>query len=386
MNVSSLLATSQEIPVEGKNPKKYFLKRMEETGGKNIFPRDNLGRKFSSLRLSLTPYCNFSCNYCQPPALKNTSTRFEKKLFEKEKKFQKKFHSPEHFLAMVEKITSVTEIKKIRITGGEPLLYPHLADLIKHLAQKNIDDIALTTNGSLANEKKILELKAAGLKRINFSVDSLHPESFARITGSPQKHLQTVLHAIDFAKAQGLEVKVNVIVMADVNYNELVEMLFYFALRDIPLRFLELMQMGQSQEMYKKNFVSEKNILMALQKKFSFSRLQKENNSTATYFSLKDFVIAHSMEDDDISEKSIKKISGYRFGIIANYSHPFCFDCDRLRLDSEGNIFGCISSEKSYSIHSANNEQETARLLALALQEKRLVFSGSSISMAQLGG
>lgn len=336
-------------------------------------------RSFTSLRISLTPLCNFSCLYCKPSLQAQMSQQaFTKQNFslpqelptQKPMTSSSHFYPPTYFSDMVARLTQVLDLKKIRLTGGEPLLYPHLPELIALLRKQGHREIALTTNGSLANLKLLEKLKNSGLTHINFSLDTLSAQTFAFLSGQKADKLQKVLQAIELARKLEFIIKINFIVMKGINSGELTDILQYCLHRNIPLRFLELMRMGYTEQIYQERFMGQEQILETLKTDFSFQALPREKHSTATYFAL--------------GKRHGKDV--YAFGMIANESEPFCSDCNRLRLDSGGNLFGCLSSTRYFSLHDAQNEQELQEILSLAIQEKNIKFNGSSIRMLQIGG
>ena len=188
---------------------------------------DRYGRNINKLRVSVTEACDLACVYCvdrlgahrvAPDQLTHPS-----------------------LLKLVGFLKNHAGIEKIRVTGGEPLVYPHLLEFISGLTALGLDDIGLTTNGQhLA--KKVTGLKAAGLKHINVSLDSLKPEGFRRLARTG--HLHKTLEGLEAALAIGLRVKINMVVMKGENDSEVVEMLEYGVARGIEVRYLELMKMG----------------------------------------------------------------------------------------------------------------------------------------------
>ncbi|NJM14746.1 MAG: hypothetical protein HC896_04655 [Bacteroidales bacterium] len=182
-----------------------------------------------------------------------------------------------------------------------------------------------------------------------------------------------MVRGIDSALAQGLQVKLNTVLIKGVNEHMVVPVLNFARIRGITVRFLELMSMGHlCGSKVNGGLYSSHEIVQTIERHAGqVTRVEREKSSTATYYRLPD---------------------GYQFGIIANHSHPFCGDCNRLRLDSMGNLFGCISAAKGINIRpwlKANKEETQHSLvqaLAQAMKQKQTQFTGSPVSMKHLGG
>jgi cyclic pyranopterin phosphate synthase len=256
------------------------------------------------------------------------------------------------------------KFKNIRLTGGEPLLYKDICLLIKSIkSQTGIEDIKLTTNGYLL-EEMALRLKDAGLTHMNISLDAMNEEVFHKI--SRRKKLSKILRGIDKAIELGFSIKINSVIMKDVNDSEILSLFEYAKSKAISIRFLELMKMGHLYNQSDAGFYSQENILKCINKKYEFYQTERKAHATANEWITAD---------------------GYIFGIIANESMPFCSDCDRLRLDNFGNIYGCLSS--NLPIHLDINESDVSlnEKLLLALSHKQAVkFMGSDLSMLSIGG
>ncbi len=310
--------------------------------------QDKYGRSLKVLRLSLTQKCNFQCLYCAP-------TLKDKKLV------QELWEKPAKYINNIRRIHLINPLDVVRLTGGEPSLYPYLAELIYELKKIGIPKISMTSNGmKLANI--IIELKEAGLDSINISIDSLKPEVMRSISRHP--HAEKALESIDLCKNIGLKLKVNCTLWKGINNEEIVTMLAYFGKQNVPLRYLELMNMGHLYGKYKDYLYLQDDILRDLGKHYSFVKLKREESATAQYWQTK--------------EKWI-------FGIIANHSTPFCRDCNRLRMDSKGELYGCLSNSKSIPI--ADEAEGLERTLRIALAQKQsLQFKGSKLSMQSIGG
>ena len=312
-------------------------------------PIDRQGRTFRTLRLSLTPVCNFACRYCDPesdPGGEPTPIARKPAGF---------------YLRLVELLLQITPLHTVRLTGGEPTLYADLESLVAGLSGLGLKRVCLTTNGFLL-ENRIEALKAAGLTDLNVSVDAIEPAIFERVTG--RAGLDRVLGAIDRTLELGLPLKINATIMRGLNDCQVLPVFDYFAARGLEVRFLELMKMGPLRFDHAQFFYSEAEILAQISKRFTLRRLERQSSATATLFETQD---------------------GHRFGIIANHSAPFCSDCDRLRLDHEGRLYGCLSSAIGHNLP----EKKDALIATLnqALGEKQPQrFTGSALSMRSIGG
>lgn len=255
-------------------------------------------------------------------------------------------------------------LKKVRFTGGEPLLHPQLPFLIRQTRSHGIENIGLTTNGFLL-ALKAKELKAAGLQSVNISIDAIDRETFKRIT--KKDYLNRVIQGIDSALEAGLEVQLNVVIMQGINHHQVLPLLKFALKKGLTLRFIELMKMGHLYESDTSLFYPASEILKDIKREHKIEELTREHSSTARYWYTD---------------------SGGKFGIIANETFPFCSDCDRLRLDEYGTIYGCISSNEGFNL--SKYLTDSVRLneqLAKALQTKQPIrFKGSKRNMIVIGG
>lgn len=320
-------------------------------------PTDVYGRQFKTLRVSLTNACNLGCVYC----VEETAEVSAEKLPGKNPS-----QAPLALQKLLETIAALHQIlglEAIRLTGGEPTLYRELLPLMQGVKQLGVPAIKMTTNGYLLSNK-ITAYAEAGLTSLNISLDALEPEPFFRI--SRRRNLKKVLEGIEKSVQLGLEVKINCVVMRGVNDDQILPLLNFAKERNIRIRFLELMQMGHLHGNFKDYFFSEAEIIGLISHGHDCQPLQRGLSATAKYWQMPD---------------------GYQFGVISNESDPFCNDCNRLRLDSYGNIFGCLSDNTPISIADLVHEPRTIReKLQQALHQKKNRFSGSSLSMLAIGG
>ncbi|MBY0426830.1 MAG: radical SAM protein, partial [Cytophagales bacterium] len=224
---------------------------------------DQYHRTFSSLRISLTGICNLGCTYCVPEKLTKSSIRTEVSPL------------PYHTLFdIVCQLGSILKFKNIRLTGGEPTLYPDLIPFTRLLKSQHISTISLTTNGYLL-KPLVKDLKDAGVSAINISLDTLQESTFSTLARS--KSLYKILEAIEETIQLGIPVKINMVVMKGINSNEVLEMLNYCGERGITLRYLELMKMGHLYSNGKFNdlYYSESEILNLIGKEFSFIKEER---------------------------------------------------------------------------------------------------------------
>jgi cyclic pyranopterin phosphate synthase len=244
-------------------------------------------------------------------------------------------------------------------------LYPGIVSLITGLA-KEMETVrfTLTTNGYLL-ASHARALASAGLTDLNVSLDAVDTASFHRVTG--KKGLDKVVAGITAARDAGIQVKINSVIMKGVNEQEILPLLRFGQARGIPVRFLELMKMGHLHYRYRDHFFSLQDMIAVIRSAgIAFRALGRAAHGTACYWQLAD---------------------GYHFGIIANETVPFCRDCDRLRLDSQGNIYGCLSSDTPLAVFPyLQDREQLENRLREALSHKKTAFTGSTISMRHIGG
>ena len=317
---------------------------------------DRLGRRFTNLRVSLTAACNYACTYCVPDG---------KRLMKAQDELE-----ADDLLGAVALLQQAAGIEKVRITGGEPLVSPKFDEFLTGVMELALKDVSLTTNGQYLPDKKAV-IAASGLRRINISLDTLNPLKFKQIARSGD--LETVLKGVDDMLDLGLAIKVNMVPMRSQNFADVVPMLDYCLERGIELRYIELMRMGHllGSNAFQADFVSMESLLDEIGKKYEFSRTEAPYDSTAARFS----------------------IPGHgNFGIIANESEPFCRTCTRLRLSSDGYLYGCLSNAKRHALGELlklPHHQALPRLQGLlveALGNKRLAFQGEVTVMKFIGG
>jgi len=318
---------------------------------------DNQGRQFRNLRVSLTAACNYACTYCVPNGQRLQPAAHEL--------------GGDELLRAVGLLVDAGGINKLRITGGEPLLSPKFDEFVAGLGALELDDIAITTNGQLITRKSDVLLDSA-IRRANISLDTLDPTAFSEIARGGD--LATVTAGIELLLNAGWKLKVNMVPLRRANADQIVPMLEYCLANNIELRYIELMNMGHLRQGngFNADFFGMEDILKLIGNHFEYSRADAPYDSTAVRFEIPG--------------------RGY-FGIIANESAPFCSGCTRLRLASNGDIYGCLSNSKHHSMkelldlprHEALPRLQ--QLLGLALQDKQdLSFSGEVTVMKFIGG
>ena len=315
--------------------------------------KDHLGRTFKTLRISLINTCNLACTYCSysnEENHKNDSTNKGSGL------------KPTELMNLIVKLHERLNFSTIRFTGGEPLLYKELPALIRETRALGITDLNLTTNGLLLH-KRVPALKAAGLTSINVSLDATDPMTFFMMA---RRHgLEQTLKGIDAALHAGIAVKINSVIMKGLNHMQVIPLLKYAADKQIIIRFLEIMAMGHLHGKADEYFFPQKEILELISKQYRFAPIQRKPGATANYWQTEE---------------------GNIFGIIANESHPFCTDCDRLRLDAYGNIYGCLSSNSPIPLRDLEAAALDSSLKKALAQKQSTKFTGSKLSMLHIGG
>ncbi len=317
---------------------------------------DFFGRTFKTLRVSLTNRCNLACIYCMDPLAGDKTSLFP--IPEKRTPL-----ANYQYLEIIKVLHHILGFDTIRLTGGEPTVYKSLIPLLDGLSELKINAIKMTSNGYLLSNKAE-ELKKAGLTAINISLDALDPEVFFAI--NKRQGLSKVLSGIEKSIEAGIKVKINCVVMKGVNDNQILKLLDYCKELKISIRFLELMQMGHLHHNFQEVFFSEEQILKTISQAYNLTSTLRGESATAKYW---------------ITD------GGYEFGIISNESDPFCNDCNRLRLDSYGNVFGCLSDNNAINISDCIHDLSAVRKrLEQALAQKKTKFSGSELSMLHIGG
>jgi cyclic pyranopterin phosphate synthase len=326
---------------------------------------DSRGRGLRDLRISVIDQCNLRCSYCMP-----------KEVFNKDYAFL-----PREALLSFEEIECLVKafiplgIRKLRITGGEPLLRKSVEDVITRLAQLRTPqclplEIALTTNGLLL-EQKAEALKAAGLKRVTVSLDALEPALFRELAGVETGEPEQVLRGVAAARALGLEVKVNMVVQKGVNDHQILPMASAFRETGDTLRFIEFMDVGNANQWRLNQVMSANDILERLRTQFSFRPVDRAKKH-------------------DVAERFVYEDSSVEFGVIASITRPFCSECSRARISSEGLLYTCLFANTGTDLRavlrSSTTEEELTSIVQDIWLQRRDRYSELRQSLIQAPG
>ncbi|WP_144553607.1 GTP 3',8-cyclase MoaA [Bacillus sp. X1(2014)] len=302
--------------------------------------KDKLNRPLHDLRISVIDRCNFRCQYCMPADQFGPDFEF----------------LPKSALLSYEEIERLAKIfvslgvEKIRLTGGEPLLRKDLPILVKKLSViEDLHDIGLTTNGVLL-PKLAKELKEAGLKRVNVSLDTLNDELFGEING---RGVGTgpVLEGIEAAKQAGLGVKINMVVKKGLNDTEIIPMAEYCKENGLELRYIEFMDVGSTNGWKMDDVITKKQIYYLLKERFELEPVDP------AYYG--EVAKLYRYKDKDVN-----------VGFITSVSESFCTSCTRSRLSANGQIFTCLFNGNGHDIRNfmrngATDEEIRARVTAI---------------------
>ncbi|MBQ7158889.1 MAG: GTP 3',8-cyclase MoaA [Treponema sp.] len=321
---------------------------------------DGIGRNITYLRISVTDRCNLRCAYCMP---KNGICAFP----------HSEILSFEEIERLV-RIMSGAGIKKVRLTGGEPLVRKDVAKLVKMISGiPGIDSLNITTNGILLPEYAH-ELKQAGLFGVNISLDTLNPAHFERISGGG--NLADVLHGIDAGIAEGFKIKLNAVPVKGYNDDDIVSLCSFASEKNIDIRIIELMPIGEAVNY--RGITSEK-LISRLSEKFGEPEPLGREDSPAMYYQF----------------PALKN----RVGFIQPLSNCFCAECNRIRLTADGFLKLCLHHKKGIDVkshlRSGKNDEEINKIITDAILEKPVShnFTGQGVivdsenrTMAQIGG
>ena len=299
---------------------------------------DTLGRPLKALRISVTDRCNFRCTYCMP-----------KEVFGPDHPFL-----PREELLSFEEITRLARIfaglgvAKIRLTGGEPLLRRELPALVRMLAAvPGLEDLALTTNGTLLPEQAPA-LKAAGLRRLTVSLDTLRPERF-RVISDTDLPLDRVLAGIEAARSAGLgPVKLNCVLKRGVNDDEILELAAFAREGGHTLRFIEFMDVGTTNGWRMDAVIPAGDVHALIDARWPLDSLEDGQDAVARRWRYRD--------------------GRGELGLIASVTAPFCRGCDRARLSAEGRLYTCLFAGQGLDVRSflrgRHSDADLAALLA----------------------
>ncbi|MED2495818.1 GTP 3',8-cyclase MoaA [Bacillus thuringiensis] len=290
---------------------------------------DKLQRPLKDLRISVTDRCNFRCRYCMPEEIFGPDYSFL---------------SNEKILSFdeIERITRIfvsLGVRKLRITGGEPLLRRGLPKLIERLNKiDGVEDIGLTTNGSLL-KKFAPDLYKAGLSRVTVSLDSLEEERFFYLNGNRSK-VQRVLEGIQAAAEVGMKIKINMVVQKGKNEQDILQMAQYFKGNKHILRFIEYMDVGNYNGWDLKEVVSKQEIVDTIHQVMPLERIEANySGEVATRY-------RYIGSDEEI-------------GIISSVTDSFCSSCTRARISAEGKLYTCLFASKGNDLRELLRSEHT---------------------------
>jgi len=325
---------------------------------------DSLGRVHTNLRVSVTDRCNIRCFYCMPAENVTFRPRHELLTFEEIERFVR--------------VAASLGINKVRLTGGEPLVRNELSVLVRSLAHvPGIEDLALTTNGLLLSEQAA-DLKAAGLDRLNISLDTLEEETFQRISRRPG--LDRVLEGIFTAKQVGFKkIRLNAIAIRGLTEHELVPLAEFARKHEFELRFIEFMPLDADHAWKEEDVLSGESMRRILAKEIGpLEPVQRDDPSQP------------AMDYQFVDGKG-------RIGFINPVSEPFCSTCNRLRLTAEGQVHNCLFSTEGWDARALfrndGSDDQLRQLLGDCVGAKRpahgigeIDFQQPPRAMYQIGG
>lgn len=328
--------------------------------------KDKYGREIDYLRISLTENCNLRCVYCMPNWDSNDIMEDSSKILTTEE------------VIKISEIFSKFGVKKIRLTGGEPLLRKDLQEIISGInAISEINEICITTNALLLNDEKLIKLKEAGLNRINISLDSLDPQEYKNLTRGGD--VSKVLNIIKKSLELGIIVKINSVITNMQNINSILDLIKLTLNDKIDIRFIELMPIGCGKEL--KGFTGNE-LLKIIESYYDGSSEERPL--------LKNMYILEGTS-------KYYKIDGWkgRIGFINPMSECFCSSCNRVRITSSGCLKNCLSSNDELNIKEILNlnisEEEKHKIIYKNIynkNEKNVFNTENSLNkkMNQIGG
>jgi cyclic pyranopterin phosphate synthase len=287
-------------------------------------PLDRFARPLHDLRISVMDRCNFRCPYCMPKEQFHDNYRFLKS--------QERLSFEE--IVRLSRLFASLGVRKLRLTGGEPLLRANLSDLVGDLtAIPGIDDIALTTNGVLLGQHAV-DLHANGLRRVTVSLDTLDKQIFARLSGGFAA-LDQVLHGIDAAIAAGMTpVKVNSVIERGVNDETALDLVEHFRGKPVIVRFIEFMDVGNRNAWRPEMVVPSRELVARISARWPMHPVSENYRGE---------VAQRWCFDDGAGE----------IGFISSVSQPFCGACSRARLSSEGKFYTCLFATQGLDLRAA---------------------------------
>ena len=325
---------------------------------------DSFGRNVNYLRISVTDRCNLRCVYCMPDEGVPWLKRSELLTYEE--------------ICRIVRVMADLGLRKVRFTGGEPLVRSDLSELVKKISViEGIDDISLSTNAVLL-DKYAVKLKKAGIQRVNISLDTLDAEKFLKI--SLRHTLEDVLNGIKAAEDVGMKpIKINMVVMKGVNDDELAEFALLTLTKDYTVRFIEMMPLKENLDRQEISYLSTEKIMKAISGVGELIPLERD------------------ISGGPARNYKIKGAKG-KLGFISPLSHTFCADCNRMRLTATGGLKLCLFNEPELNfrdpMRNGATDDDLKRLIRDALIIKPLEHNlqvgkagfESYTAMSQIGG
>ena len=301
--------------------------------------RDRFGRPLQDLRISVTDRCNFRCTYCMPKELFGASYRF----------------MPRSELLSFEEITRLTElfvehgVRKVRLTGGEPLLRQGLEDLVRMLSRvAGLEDLTLTTNGSLLTLQGARRLREAGLKRLTVSLDAVDDTVFSSMNDVGFS-VEPVLRSIEDAGRAGLTpIKINMVVKRGVNDHEIVPMAERFRGTGHIVRFIEYMDVGNTNGWRMDDVVSAREIVDTIGRAYPLRAVDPNYRG-------------------EVARRWHYVDGAGEIGVIASVTQPFCGACSRARLSAEGKLYTCLFASSGIDLRHLARSGASDEALSAAI-------------------
>ena len=312
-----------------------------------------------TIRISVTDRCQLRCRYCMPEEGVRSCAHEDILSFEE-------------IADCVERLQESFDLRKVRLTGGDPLARKGIVNLVGALSDMGIPDLSMTTNAQLLGGMAA-DLCDAGVHRVNISLDSLNPDTFRRITRGGV--VGKTVEGIDAALRANLRpVKLNMVVMREINDHEVCDLMSFALERGCELRFLELMPVGHGAELFEHAFVATESVRRMLESRFELEPIDRAEGSSASRYSVR---------------RTADGLAGVA-GFISPCSDPFCAGCTRLRLTADGRLIGCLAREDGIHIRRFLADADDAALVAAvrrAIQWKRTDrYFSQTTAMATIGG
>ena len=314
---------------------------------------DVFKRPLRDLRISVTDRCNFRCTYCMPLDEYEWIDKREILSFEE--------------IARIARLFVRAGVEKLRLTGGEPLVRNNIEMLVAELAGiGGVKELCLTTNGSLLAEKAAA-LKAAGLKRINVSIDTLDREKFRRMT--KRGDLDKVLEGLFAAQRQGLApIKINAVVERGVNDDDILDLVAFAREHRFTMRFIEYMDVGNANEWTSKKLVPKKEIVETIHARFPLKEIGRSQGTAPAV----DYEFADAAG---------------QVGVVASVTEPFCSTCNRARLTADGKLVTCLFSAVGHDLktrlRSGATDEEMFAFISGVWQQRSDRYSAERLEAMQ---